>query len=583
MSTRNFGSLMADMEASITNVGRSVVLWVPEFGWTASEVKASEAPFPPQLLAAYQSFMFLWNVITPRVWVHIAAEMQAGKTGVISAIIRLVLSNKSLGITPHRIFIATGMSDEAWEKQTKERMPECIRANVHHAGTISHIAAKLKSLAGDDYLSNILIFLDESHIATSRVNQPNIHIYRKVEELCPRNMWQERNIRFVTVSATDPAKVLAMKNADVPCEVVRLYTTEEYTSVQKLKDARRIHYIERVGMLNSESGFNALMSGVRETEEKSNGPLIHIIRPRKKNLVDITAKLEETGARVISWNAKDNSASRKGSDSASSMSTDINDVLLADKPEQTTFVVLKDMFRAAKTIDTTYIGVMFDRLGANDSTNLQSLLGRACGYGKSDSTIVFTSEKTVSTYINMWRELCSNKAFPIEVADIPVTHVNRKMPHVKAVSSETGIKIGTTDTHASPLGSGVGTITRGTGDARVGDENFEMEWFEDANFEVLKNTIREAGISVAYMTLGKRKKVGEFYVSDSAAKKKTRVISYADLMLIRDGKKTSHITGSHKDKVIGRENGLRTLFIGYKNLDDPTSVVFAVKFAWRKF
>jgi hypothetical protein len=583
MSTRNFGSLMADMEASITNVGRSVVLWVPEFGWTASEVKASEAPFPPQLLAAYQSFMFLWNVITPRVWVHIAAEMQAGKTGVISAIIRLVLSNKSLGITPHRIFIATGMSDEAWEKQTKERMPECIRANVHHAGTISHIAAKLKSLAGDDYLSNILIFLDESHIATSRVNQPNIHIYRKVEELCPRNMWQERNIRFVTVSATDPAKVLAMKNADVPCEVVRLYTTEEYTSVQKLKDAGRIHYIERVGMLNSESGFNALMSGVRETEEKSNGPLIHIIRPRGKNHVDITAKLEATGSRVISWNAKDNSASRKGSDSASSMSTDINDVLLADKPEQTTFVVLKDMFRAAKTIDTTYIGVMFDRLGANDSTNLQSLLGRACGYGKSDSTIVFTSEKTVSTYINMWRELCSNKAFPIEVVDIPVTHVNRKMPHVKAVSSETGINIGTTDTHASPLGSGVGTITRGTGDARVGDENFEMEWFEDANFEVLKNMIREAGISVAYMTLGKRKKVGEFYVSDSAAKKKTRVISYADLMLIRDGKKTSHITGSHKDKVIGRENGLRTLFIGYRNLDDPTSVVFAVKFAWRKF
>ena len=583
MSTRNFGSLMADMEASITNVGRSVVLWVPEFGWTASEVKASESPFPPQLLAAYQSFMFLWNVITPRVWVHIAAEMQAGKTGVISAIIRLVLSNKSIGITPHRIFIATGMSDEAWEKQTKERMPECIRANVHHAGTISHIAAKLKSLAGDDYLSNILIFLDESHIATSRVNQPNIHIYRKVEELCPRNMWQERNIRFVTLSATDPDKVLAMKNADVPCEVVRLYTTEEYTSVQKLKDAGRIHYIERVGMLNSESGFNALMSGVRETEEKSNGPLIHIIRPRGKNHVDITAKLEATGSRVISWNAKDNSASRKGSDSASSMSTDINDVLLADKPEQTTFVVLKDMFRAAKTIDTTYIGVMFDRLGANDSTNLQSLLGRACGYGKSDSTIVFTSEKTVSTYINMWRELCSNKAFPIEVVDIPVTHVNRKMPHVKAVSSETGINIGTTDTHASPLGSGVGTITRGTGDARVGDENFEMEWFEDANFEVLKNMIREAGISVAYMTLGKRKKVGEFYVSDSAAKKKTRVISYADLMLIRDGKKTSHITGSHKDKVIGRENGLRTLFIGYRNLDDPTSVVFAVKFAWRKF
>jgi hypothetical protein len=583
MSNINFGSLMADMEASMASSSRSVNMWVPEFGWTVNEILASEAPFPPQLLAAYQTFMFLWNVIAPRVWVHIAAEMQAGKTGVISAVIRLVLSNKSLGITPHRIFVATGMSDEAWEKQTKKRMPECIRANVHHAGTISHIAAKLKSLAGENYLSNVLIFLDESHIATSSGNQPNIHIYRKVEELCPRSMWQERNIRFVTVSATDPAKVLAMKDADVPCEVVRLYTTEEYTSVQKLKDSGSIRYIERVGMLHSESGFNALMSAVRETEGNSGGPLIHIIRPRAKNLEEITAKLEATGARVISWNAKANSATRKGSDSVSSMSTDINDVLLADKPDQTTFIVLKDMFRAAKTIDTTHIGVLFDRLGTNDSTNLQSLLGRACGYGKSGSTIIFTSEKTVSTYINMWRELCSNKAFPTEVADIPITHVNKKMPHVKAVSSETGIKIGTTATHASPIGSGVGRIAGGAGIQRVGDENFEMEWFEDTSFDILKNKIREAGIPVAYMTLGKRKKLGEFYISDSAVKKKTRVISYADLMLIRDGKKTSHITGSHADKVIGREHGMKTLFIGYRNLDDPTSVVFAVKFAWRKF
>ena len=67
MSDRNFGSLMADMEASIVSMSRSITLWVPEFGWATTETLASEDPFPPQILAAYQTFMFLWNGMTPRV------------------------------------------------------------------------------------------------------------------------------------------------------------------------------------------------------------------------------------------------------------------------------------------------------------------------------------------------------------------------------------------------------------------------------------------------------------------------------------------------------------------------------------
>ena len=582
MSTPNFSSLMSDMETSLTNAARSITLWTPEFGWTASETLASETPFPPQLLAALQAFMFLWNLVNSRVWVHIAAEMQAGKTGVISSIIRLVLSNKALGITPQRIFVATGMSDEAWEKQTKERMPDCVRGNVHHAGTMSHIASKLKKLAGDDYLSNILIFLDESHIATSSNNQPNRLIYNAVVELCPRHMWQERNIRFVTVSATDPAKVLAMKDADVPCEVVRLYTTDGYTSVQKLNAAGRIRYIERAGMLHTEAGFKALMDAVRETEEKSGGPLVHILRPNSRKADAVVAMLEAVGAHVKCWNAKANTASRKASDTASTTSTDINTSLLADKPEKSTFVILKDMFRAAKTIDMTHVGVLFDRLGLSDSTNLQSLIGRACGYGKSENTIVFACEKTVAMYNDMWRELCSNKAFPAEVANIPVTRVNRKMPHVKAVPSGTGIKIGTSATHASPLGSGVGAMNGGAGVPRVTDENFEMEWFEDTDFEALKTRVREAGISVTRMTLTRRQKEGDFYTSESKDKKKARKVSYADMLLVKDGAKTSHIAGSHEGMVVGRDNGQRKLFVAYRNTDDAASVVFAVKFVWRK-
>lgn len=582
MSTLNFASLMSDMESSMVASARSIALWTPEFGWTASETLASEAPFPPQLLAALQAFMFLWNIVNSRVWVHIAAEMQAGKTGVISSIIRLVLSNKCLGITPQRIFVATGMSDEAWEKQTKERMPECVRGNVHHAGTMSHIASKLKKLAGDDYLSNILIFLDESHIATSSNNQPNRLIYNAVAELCPRHMWQERNIRFVTVSATDPAKVLAMKDAGVPCEVVRLYTTEGYTSVQKLNAAGRIRYIERAGMLHTEEGFKALMDAVRETEEKSGGPLVHILRPNARKAETVVAMLEAKGAHVVCWNAKANTASRKASETASTTSTDINTSLLAEKPERSTFVILKDMFRAAKTIDMTHVGVLFDRLGMNDSTNLQSLIGRACGYGKSENTIVFACEKTVLTYDSLWRELCSNKSFPVQVADIPVSRVNRKMPHVKAISAGAGIKLGTTASHASPLGSGVGAITGGgVGVSHVSEDDFEMGWFEDTDFDRLKTLVREAGISVSHMTLKGRTKIGDFYTS-AIQKQKTRVTPYAAMMVAKDAKKTSHAQCEVEEIGVGKANCRKKLFVAYKDMDDATSVVYAVKAVWRK-
>ena len=37
------------------------------------------------------------------------------------------------------------------------------------------------------------------------------------------------------------------------------------------------------------------------------------------------------------------------------------------------------MFYAAKRLHDEHAGIFFDRVGAKDDTNLQSLLGRACG------------------------------------------------------------------------------------------------------------------------------------------------------------------------------------------------------------
>jgi len=168
MATQSFSAALSDAEMQMATAGFATTLWIPEFGWSAAEHEASEDPHEPQILAAMQCFLYFFVAQTQRAWVHLAAEMQAGKTGVVTALIRLMLANaRLLRITPDRMFIITGMSDNAWLKQTRERLPLGVRTGVQHSGGLSKIIATLHSLANGDILSNVLIVLDESHIASS--------------------------------------------------------------------------------------------------------------------------------------------------------------------------------------------------------------------------------------------------------------------------------------------------------------------------------------------------------------------------------------------------------------------------------
>jgi len=135
-----FGRDIADMEASIGSMGLIPELYVPDIGVGEDEAEAYKAPFPAQLLAALQIFARMFCGAAKKAWAHLAAEMQAGKTGVVCAVLRLILRNiKTLQIRPDRVFLITGMSDNAWTKQTRERVPEPFRKNVHHNGNLKQV------------------------------------------------------------------------------------------------------------------------------------------------------------------------------------------------------------------------------------------------------------------------------------------------------------------------------------------------------------------------------------------------------------------------------------------------------------
>jgi hypothetical protein len=430
----SFAGHLSDVMLQIATATFKTMLWVPEFGWDATkETLAAEEPHAPQMLAAAQCFLAFFVKHIQRTWIHLAAEMQAGKTGVVTALIRLMLSNADkLKIRPNRIFVLTGMGDNAWKKQTRLRLPQCVRDNVHHSGGLAKVVMALRSLAAGGELSNVFIILDESHLAAAMNNRPSA-IYAEVALLCPREKWQENNIRFLTISATDPAKVLMVKEKE-DAQVVRLQTTEAYQSVEKLHTAARIRFAEEYGNLDSDKAITELKRCV--TESFSDAPRYHLVRARYGKQDTIMEKLRVAfpDAEVLKFDSEEKITKRTAGGDDSSMALeaieDINEKLEVE-PEKHTFIVLKNMFYAAKTLEDEFVGVLYDRMGNKDDTNLQSLLGRACGYGKSSRTIIYTSKQTVENYLGCWRELCADPRFAPTLEGIPVSKIDKKMTGVR--------------------------------------------------------------------------------------------------------------------------------------------------------
>jgi hypothetical protein len=193
---------------------------------------------------------------------------------------------------------------------------------------------------------------------------------------------------------------------------------------------------------------------------------------------------------VVAW---DSTTPRTAGDEGGSESTtsldDINDLLSAP-PETHSFVLLKSMFYAAKTMEDKHVGILWDRLGGvmgGDNARLQSLLGRACGYNKSKDTIIYTSLDTVTRYLTFWRELCYSVDAEVETADHTASALHRRMPGVVAVGTKDGgVKVGPAKGSSNPIaaeaGNALDTRVRDDGDMSVGPQVPEVIEISDADF-----------------------------------------------------------------------------------------------------
>jgi len=327
-----------------------------------------------------------------------------------------------------------------------------------------------------------LIIIDESHIATKEKNRPN-KIYTIVKELCDPSRWKENNIHFMTISATDPSKVVAISDESMNevARVVKLRTTDEYQSIESLHMSGRIEDVECYDGLHEPN--SSAIDKIRDIIETkySDTPLYHILRPGNGKQDDVAHQLREAfpEARVIRWDSKTKDSFISGDDSSSvDASRDINEELYVE-PEQHTFVILKNMFYAAKTLDDRYVGILYDRVGGKDETNLQSLIGRACGYGKSDRTIVFTSMGTVERYIEVWKNICHGENLHDDLPVSPENINSGRFGNVTAVNGASG-----SESSRLKVNSGVAVPVESEPMRREKEEKEEIERERDEKMSV---------------------------------------------------------------------------------------------------
>ena len=286
------------------------------------------------------------------------------------------------------------------------------------------------------------------------------------------------------------------------------------------------------------------------------------------------------GARVIRYDSETKAAAAAaGGAGASSSDTgsvislagveDINEIISV-APEQHTFIVIRNMFYAAKTLNDAHIGVLWDRMGGKDDTNLQSLLGRACGYGKSKRTIVYTCRSTVDNHLAFWRELCSSVKAEPRIEHLTASELSGKMPGIVASKAKGGgACLHPSAVVAAPMGVAVGGAG-GAGPAAAAAIPKKTVADEDDFVHMYTTHSTLDSARFPHMRTPKQDAAGFYLTSTKNGPERQ---SYAACLTLCTGKKTSNLPC--KDLAVGKS--VRRLYVGYRNLSDPTSAVFFVR------
>jgi hypothetical protein len=324
--------------------------------------------------------------------VSLIALPQVGKTGTFlyTAYLASTIDDNVKIIPPDNIFIITGMSDREWQKQTENDMIDSFRKNVFHHGKLSKFGKKIKEKEGQ----NILIIIDECHIAT-RKGQEMDEIFKGILKITDKKDINEiKNLKFLNVSAT-PGSVLRSleKWGKENHSVVYLQPSNKYVGFRSFLDQERIYDSDD---LNIEYLENKILK-IINLRYKTN-PKFHIFRINNMDKIKI---LEDFCKNHNFKCYHHNSNTRRNFDEE-----------IKNIPKKHTFVIIKGFYRAGKRLTDKNIGIAYEH---NNDINFditpQGLIGRFCGNDKintKDNSPYFICNKdTIKGYLDFIQNGCN--------------------------------------------------------------------------------------------------------------------------------------------------------------------------------
>jgi hypothetical protein len=295
---------------------------------------------------------------------------QSGKTGIMFAVCKLFIENPLYMINPTNIYIISGLSSTDWKKQTTERFPEIINNNIFHRNNLEEFKNKLQQDP-----RNALIIMDEIQIANQK-KQTIFNIFDDAN-LYDINYLYKNNIKIVQFSATPDGCFYDLKQwNENNYKIVNGEIDIKYTSAFKIYNDNRVLQSKPLTIkarkmnIMTDEEKDEILNNIYEIknilESKFNEPTYIIIRS-SKNKIEYTNTLNNLKS-VFSENIYNYV------EYGQEIKEDLNELLLNNKPEKTTFIIIKEKLRVAFTINQKYISILYERSvkNVNDSSIIQS-------------------------------------------------------------------------------------------------------------------------------------------------------------------------------------------------------------------
>ena len=317
----------------------------------------------------------------------IAKEPQVGMTGLLHYIpYRLCThENDDIVIAPKNVCILTGMSNLAWETDTKRDFPDCFQSQIFHHGKLREALPILKRIAQEGGC----VIIDE--IQNGAKENQVLHQVLIESGLLNMSVLETKNVKIVTASATMIKHIHTASQWGGKATIYKMTIPENYVGFQKLKEKGALRQWKNMNSLDSTREWFDEIEAHYEGEFR-----VHLVRANAKMTANIQKCVLERGFGLIEHNSKDR------------LTPEQNRLLFNDPLTRHWIILVKGLWRAANRIPTLYkfrIGSVHEQWvkKVDNDVQAQGLPGRMLGYpGYPEGHKIgpyYTSLKAIDEYI----------------------------------------------------------------------------------------------------------------------------------------------------------------------------------------